>query len=62
MATETKFSPITKHIAFKYHKFISQVKSVYMDIHYRPTVKQLEDPLTKPLSNEAFFILRYMQC
>ena len=54
MATWTKFSPSTKHIALKYHHFRSHVKSRRVDIHYRPTSEQLEDILTKPLSNEAF--------
>ena len=62
MATGTKFSPRTKHIALKYHHFRSHVKSGRVDIQYRPTQEQLADLLTKPLSNEAFFVLRYMLC
>ena len=62
MATGIKFSPRTKHIALKYHHFISHVKSGRVVIHYRPTEEQLEDLLTKLLSNEAFFTLRYMLC
>ena len=62
MATEIKFSPRTKHIALKYHHFRSQVKSGHVVIHYRPTEEQLADLLTKPLSKEAFFTLRYMLC
>ena len=58
MATGIKFSPRTKHIALKYHHFISHVKSGRVVIHYRPTEEQLADLLTKPLSNEAFFTLR----
>ena len=37
IATGTKFSPRTKHIALKYHHFRSHVKSGRVDIHYRPT-------------------------
>ena len=62
MATGTKFSPGKKHIALKYHHFRSHVKSGRVDIHYRPNGEQLADLLTKPLSNEAFFILRCMVC
>ena len=60
MATGTKFSPRTKHIALKYHHFRYHVKSGRVDIHYRPTGEQLADLLTKPLSNQVFFTLRYM--
>ena len=37
MATGTKFSPRTKHIALKYHHFISNVKSGRVKITYTPT-------------------------
>ena len=60
MATGTKFSPRTKHIALKYYHFRSHVKSGRVTIVYRPTEEELADLLTKPLSNEAFFTLRYM--
>ena len=62
MATGIKFSPRNKHIELKYHHFISHVKSGRVVIHYRPTEEQLADPLTKPLSYEAFFTLRCMLC
>ena len=62
MATGTKFYPKTKHIALKFHPFLSHVKYGRVDIHYRPTDEQLADLFTKPLSNEAFFTLRYMLC
>ena len=62
MATGIKFSPRTKHIALQYHHFRSHVKSGRVVIHYMPSEDQLEDLLTKPLSNEAFFTLRYMLC
>ena len=60
MATGTKFSPRTKHIALKYHHFRSHVKSGRVDIHYRPNGEQLADLLTNPLSNDPFLNLRYM--
>ena len=62
MATGNNFSPRTKHIALKYQHFKSHVKSGRVEIHCRPTGEQLADLLTKPLSNEAFFTLRYMLC
>ena len=54
--------PRTKQIALKYHHFRSHIKSGHVDIHYRPTDEQLAYLLTKPLSNEVFFVLRYMLC
>ena len=62
MATRTKFSPRTKNIELQYHHFRSHIKYGRVDIHYIPTDEQLADLLTKPLSNEAFFVLRYMLC
>ena len=62
MATGTKFSPRTKHIALKYHHFRSHVKKGRINIRYKPSEEQLADILTKPLPNEAFFTLRYMLC
>ena len=62
MATGTTSSPRTKNIALKYHHLISHVKYGHVDIHYRPTGEKLAYILTKPLSNEAFFALRYMMC
>ena len=62
MDTGSKFSPITKHIALKYHHFRSHIKYGRVEINFRPTNEQLADLLTKPLSNEAFFVLRYMLC
>jgi hypothetical protein len=62
MATGTKFSPRTKHIALKYHHFRSHVKSGRVDISYCPTDLQLADILTKPLPSESFYTLRYMLC
>ena len=62
MATRTKFYPRTKHIALKCHHFRSHIKYGRVDIHYIPTFEQISNLLTKPLSNEAFFVLRYMLC
>ena len=62
MATGIEFSPRTKNIALKYHHFRSHVKYGRVVIHYRPIEEHLADLLTKPLSNEAFFTLRYMLC
>ena len=62
MATGNKFPPRTKHIALKYHHFISNVKYVRVEITYTPTDEQLADILTNPLSNEGFFTLQYMIC
>ena len=62
MATGIKFTPRTKHIALKYHHFRLNVKSGRVEIVYTPTQEQLADILTKPLSSEAFFTLRYMLC
>ena len=62
MATETKIPPRTKHIDLKYHHFRSHVKSGRVDIQHRPTGEQLADLLSKLLSSEAFFTLKYMLC
>ena len=62
IATATNISPRTKHIALKYNYFRTHAKYGRVEIQYRPIYKQLADILTKPLSNEAFFTLRYMFC
>ena len=62
MATTHKFSPQTKHIALKYHHFRSYVKSGSIQISYCRTTEQKADILTKPLSDDLFFKLRYMLC
>ena len=62
MAAGIKISPRTKHIALKYHHFISHVKYGPVAIHFRRTEEQLADILTNPLSNEALFTLRCMLC
>ena len=49
MATMTKFSPRTKHIALKYHYLRSNVKYGRVEITSTPTDEQLADILTKPL-------------
>ena len=62
MATTSKFSPRTKHIALKYHHFRSYVKNGTIQITYCRTTEQKADILTKPLSDDLFFKLRYMLC
>ena len=51
IAIGNKFSPITKHIALKYHNFKSQINSGWVDISYTPTNQKLAYLLTKPLPN-----------
>src|SRR6056300_281504 len=60
MAKSDKFTPRTKHIALKYHHFRSFVKQDRITIDYCRTEDQKADLLTKPLSDELFFRLRYM--
>ena len=60
MANSMKFTPRTKHIALKYHHFKSFVKSGNIKIGYCRAEDQKTDLLTKPLSDELFFKLRYM--
>ncbi len=60
MAKSEKFTPVTKHIALKYHHFCSQVKNGHIEISYCPTEDQKADLLTKPLADAAFFRLRHM--
>ena len=62
MATASKFSPRTKHIALKYHHFRSYVKNGTIQITYCRMTEQKADILTKPLSDDLFFKLRYMLC
>jgi hypothetical protein len=60
VATSEKFTPLTKHIALKYHYFLSHVKNGRIEINYCPTEDQKADLLTKPLVDSAFFRLRHM--
>ena len=62
MATTHKFSPRKKHIAHKYHHFCSYIKSGAIQITYCRMTEQKADILTKPLSDDLFFKLRYMLC
>ena len=62
MATGTKLSLRTNLIALRYHHFRTNAKSGRVEIQYRPTNEQLADILTKKLSNEDLFTLRYMLC
>jgi hypothetical protein len=60
MATSDKFTPRTKHIALKYHRFCSHVKYGHIEINYCPTEDLKVDLLTKPSADAAFFKLRHM--
>ena len=62
MATSQKFSPRTKHITLKYHHFCSFVKDGQITISYCRTTEQKADILTKTLTDNLFFKLRYMLC
>ncbi len=62
MASLQKFTPCTKHIALKYHHFCSHIKSGAIQITYCHTTEQKADLLTKPLSDDLFFTIRYMLC
>ncbi len=55
MATSDKFTPQTKHIALKNHRFCSHVENGHIEINYCPTEDQKADLLTKPLADAAFF-------
>ena len=59
MAVAPKFTPRTKHIALKYHHFKAHV-GTKINISYIHTDMQKADILTKPLTDEAFFPLRFM--
>ena len=63
MAMSEKFTPRTKHIALKYHhfrSFLHKESGPKIQIQYCRTEDQKADILTKPLTNELFFRLRYM--
>ncbi len=67
MAKSLKFTPLTKHIAIKYHHFHSRVhassnKSGDIKIIYISTKKQPADIFTKPVDNVGFFALHMMLC
>ncbi len=67
MAESLKITPRTKHIAIKYHHFLSRVqtsfnKSEDIKLKYILTKQQLADILTKPIDDDRFFKLRYMLC
>eukprot|EP00957_Ditylum_brightwellii_P108602 8283215-Ditylum_brightwellii.AAC.1 len=57
MATGSKFTPRTKHIALKYHHFKSHVKNGQVDISYCPTDLQPADILTRTLPSKSFYTL-----
>ena len=58
VATSPKFTPLTKHIAIKYHHFRSFVQDKTITIHSIGTKEQLADILTKPLAESSFCYLR----
>ena len=62
VANSTKFTPRIKHIALKYHHFKTHVNQKKITVEYCRTEDQKADLLTKPLSDELFFRLRYMLC
>ena len=59
MATNTKFTPRTKHIGLKYHHFRSWVDKKLIDIIHVDTKEQFADMLTKPLDLQSFEKFRY---
>ena len=59
MAMALKFTPRTKHIALKYHRFESFV-GTKIKINYNLTDMQKADMFTKPLLDELFFRLQHM--
>ena len=54
MATNTKFTPRTKHIRLKYHHIHSWVDKKLIDIIHVDTKEQFADMLTKPLDLQSF--------
>ena len=62
MATNTKFTPRTKHIGLKYHHFRSWVDKKLIDIIHVDTKEQFADMLTKPLDLQSFEKFRYQIC
>ena len=62
MTTSQKISPWTKHITLKYQHFCSFVKDRRIKTSYCRTTEQKADLLTKPLTGNLFFKLRYMLC
>ena len=62
MATNRKFSPMTKHIAIKYHHFRKFVDDGVIKIHSIDTKEQTADIFTKPLDEKLFEHLRIKLC
>jgi hypothetical protein len=65
MAESLKFTPCTKHIAIKYHRFCSRVltsfnKSGSIKLKYISAKQQIADILTKPVDDDSFFKLRHI--
>ena len=57
IATSTRFSPMTKHIAIKYHHFQHYIKQKLVTILPIDTKEQLADIFTKPLDETMFLYL-----
>jgi hypothetical protein len=58
VANSPKFTPRTKHIAIKYHRFRKYVSDKTIDIKSIDTTEQLADIFTKPLVEKSFCYLR----
>lgn len=56
--TSDKFTPLTKHIALKYHHFRDHVKRGVIDIQHIDTADQIADILTKSLDADQHKYLR----
>ena len=67
LAVTPKLRPRTKHIAIKYHHFLSYVKNDenpegILHLQWTPSEKQQADVFTKPLQPKAFTALRQLIC
>jgi hypothetical protein len=63
MSNNPKFTPRTKHIAIKYHRFCKHVKTFanpdgFIEIEYCSTEDQVADVFTKPVQDDIFIKLR----
>jgi hypothetical protein len=63
MAEKNKFSPQTKHIAFKYHHFWKHVITQgnpdgFIQFEYCSTNDQVADVFTKPARDDILYKLR----
>ena len=60
MTNNLKFTPQTKHIAIKYHRFHKHVKTQlnpdgFIEIKYCLTEEQVADIFMKPVCNNIFY-------